>query len=48
MASSSETSFGARLFRANSLNSYITNFAGYAPARPKETAAEFGAFMSKL
>jgi hypothetical protein len=48
MASSSEKSFGARLFRANSLNSYITNFAGYAPARPQETAAEFGALLGSI
>lgn len=48
MASTSENSFGARLFRAKTLHSYISNFANYNPPRPQETPADFGTLLDDI
>jgi hypothetical protein len=42
----SETSFGARLLRAQNLHSYITNFAGFTPPRTQESATAFGDLLT--
>lgn len=48
MPSSSETSFGARLFRAKTLHSYISNFSGYNPPRTQETAADLNILLDDI
>jgi hypothetical protein len=41
MASQSETSFGAKLRKAQDILAYITNFQNYAPPRTQESVAGF-------
>ena len=48
MPSSSETSFGARLLRAKTLQSYINNFTGYNPPRTQETAADLNILLDDI
>lgn len=48
MPSSSENSFGARLLRAQTLHSYISNFAGYNPPRPEETPTNFNTLLDDI
>ena len=41
-----ETSFGARLLRAQNMHSYISNFATFTPPRTQESAAAFGDLLT--
>lgn len=48
MASSSETSFGARLLRAKNLATFINNFSGYNPPRTEESVSGFNALIADI
>lgn len=48
MASSSETSFGARLLRAKNLATFINNFNGYNPPRTEESVSGFNALLADI
>jgi len=48
MASTSETTFGAKLRNAQDLVTYITGFVGYVPPRTQETVASMTTLISSL
>lgn len=48
MSSTSENSFGARLRRAQDLQTFISGFSGYAPPRAQESAINFGTFLTSI
>jgi len=48
MASTVESSFGARLLRAQNLLSYISNFEDYNPPRAEENVTEFGKLLENI
>ncbi len=48
MASTSETSFGAKLRNAQDLVTYITGFTGYVPPRTQETAASMTTLINSI
>lgn len=48
MASTSETSFGAKLRRAQDLLTFITGFVGYAPPRTQESVAGFTTLINSI
>lgn len=48
MASTSETTFGAKLRNAQELVTYITGFVGYVPPRTQETVASMTTLISSL
>ena len=48
MASTSETTFGAKLRNAQDLVTYITGFTGYAPPRTQETVASMTTLINSL
>lgn len=48
MASKSETSFGARLLRGQTLHQYISNFNNYAPPRHEESSGGFWEFLQSI
>ncbi len=48
MASTSETSFGAKLRNAQDLLTYITGFTGYAPPREQESVASMTTLITSI
>jgi hypothetical protein len=48
MASTSETSFGAKLGKAQDLVTYITGFTGYAPPRAQESVASMTTLINSI
>ena len=48
MASSIESSYGAKLRKAQDLLTYIQSFAGYAPPRTQESVAGFTALITSI
>lgn len=48
MASTTESSFGARLRRAQDILTYIAGFTGYNPPRTQESVAGFTAFVNSI
>lgn len=48
MTSTSESSFGAKLRRAQDLLTYIQGFTGYAPPRTQESAAGFQTLLTTI
>lgn len=48
MSSTTETSFGARLRKAQDLATFIAGFTGYAPPRSEENPANFKAFLTTI
>jgi hypothetical protein len=46
MSSTTESSFGAKLRRAQDLLTYIQGFAGYTPPRTQESATGFQTLIS--
>lgn len=48
MATHSERSFGARLFRGRELFSYVSNFSNFNPPRPEDSLAEFKVLLDGI
>ena len=48
MSSTSEQSFGARLQKGYNINTFTSNFPGYAPPREEETPASMKTFLDNL
>lgn len=48
MPSQSETSFGARLRKAQDMLQYMNNFPNYAPPRPEESVSGFDTFLAQI
>ncbi len=48
MASTTESSFGAKLRRAQDLLTFIQGFSGYAPPRVQESATGFGTLVTTI
>ncbi len=48
MASNRESSFGARLLRAQQLGSYISNFQNYAPPRMEESVSGYSELLNQI
>ncbi len=48
MASQSETSFGARLRKAQDIQTFISQFPGYNPPRPQESLAGFTTLINSI
>ena len=48
MSVNRESSFGARLLRAQELSTYISQFQNYAPPRTEEGIGGFGELVSQV